>query len=257
MPFMSPRADAVTYAWRDLYANNAAFRREFESRGVKVLYAIAWAENTIWSRRPITSINDFRGLRVRAVPSISEGFQKLGATPVALAWADGLEGLRRGVVDAMSSAPFDSAVHGGAHEVARYGTDAGSVGIFSMATIAMGLDRYNRLSERHRKIIDEVAQEAPRRGLQDLEESVNAAVAKLCERRAGLTANFFSSAEAERVRNAAGAELRANWIRRAASEARTDGNAMLEEYLGYIRKYEADSTYVPGFERFRNRCGGN
>jgi TRAP-type C4-dicarboxylate transport system substrate-binding protein len=257
MPFMSKRADAVTYAWRDLYANNAAFRREFESRGAKVLYAIAWAENSIWSRRPVTSLNDFRGLRVRAVPTISDGFQRLGATPVALAWADGLEGLRRGVVDAMSSAPFDSAVHGGAQEVARYGTDAGSVGIFSMATVAMSLDRYNRLSERHRKIIDEVAQEAPRRGLQDLDESVNAAVAKLCERKGNLTVNFFSSAEADRMQSQAGSEMQANWLRRATTEARADGNAMLEEYMRYIRKYEADSTYVPGFERFQNRCGGN
>lgn len=257
MPFMSKRADAVTYAWRDLYTNNAAFRREFESKGAKVLYAIAWAENSIWSRRPVANMNDFRGLRVRAVPSISDALQRLGATPVALAWADGLEGLRRGVVDAMSSAPFDSAVHGGAQEVARYGTDAGSVGIFSVATVAMSLDRYNRLSERHRKIIDEVAQEAPRRGLQDLDESVNAAAAKLCERKGNLTVNFFSAAEADRVRSQAGSEMQSTWLRRAATEAKADGNAMLEEYMRYIRKYEADSTYVPGFERFQNRCGGN
>jgi TRAP-type C4-dicarboxylate transport system substrate-binding protein len=257
MPFMSNRADAMTYAWQDLYANNAAFRREFESKGAKVLYAIAWAENSIWSRRPVAGINDFRGLRIRAVPPISDGFQKLGATPVALAWADGLEGLRRGVVDAMSAAPFDSAVHGGAQEVARYGTDAGSVGIFAMAVVAMSLDRYNRLSERHRKIIDEVAQEAPRRGLQDLEESMNAAVAKMCERKGNLTVSLFPPAEAERARNLAGTELQANWLKRAATEARADGQAMLEEYTRYIRKYEADSTYMPGFERFQRKCGGN
>jgi TRAP-type C4-dicarboxylate transport system substrate-binding protein len=255
MPFTSPRADAVTYAWRDLYANNAAVRREFESRGAKVLYAVAWAENSIWSRRPVASAGDFRGLRVRAVPSISDAMQRLGATPVALAWADGLEGLRRGVVDAMSSAPFDSAIHGGAQEVARYGTDAGSVGIFAMATVAISLERYNRLSERHRRIIDEVAQEAPQRGLRDLDESVDAAVAKLCESRNRLTVNVFSPAEAERVRSLVATEIHGAWIRRATTEARADGRAILDEYLGYIRKYEADSTYTPGFQRVQARCG--
>jgi TRAP-type C4-dicarboxylate transport system substrate-binding protein len=257
MPFMSAQADTITYAWRDLYANNAAFRREFESKGAKVLYSVAWAENTIWSRKPIASGNDLRGLRVRAVPAISEALQKLGATPVALAWADGLEGLRRGVVDAMSSAPFDSAVHGGAQDVATHGTDAGGAGIFAMATIAISLDRYNRLSEKHRKIIDEVAGEAPARGLELLEESMAAAVSKLCEKRASLTVNLFPPAEAERVQQVVTADMHANWIKRANTEAKTDGTAMLEEFKQYIHKYEQNSTYVPGFERFLKQCGNS
>jgi TRAP-type transport system periplasmic protein len=255
MPFMSTRADAVTYAWRDLYANNAAFRREYEGKGARVLYALAWAENTIWSRRPIARVEDLRGLRVRAVPTISDAMQKLGATPVALAWADGLEGLRRGVVDAMSSAPFDSAVHGGVQEVARYGTDAGGAGVFSMATVAISRDRYNRLSERHRRIIGEVAQEAPARGLEFLEQSMTEAVDKLCEKRGSLTVNLFPPAEVERVQALAAADMRANWVRRARAEANADGSAMLDEFLRYVRKYEESSTYVPGFERFQRRCG--
>src|SRR5918997_1833249 len=228
MPFMSTRADAVTYAWRDLYANNAAFRREYEGKGARVLYALAWAENTIWSRRPIARVEDLRGLRVRAVPTIS---------------------------DAMSSAPFDSAVHGGVQEVARYGTDAGGAGIFSMATVAISRDRYNRLSERHRRIIAEVAQEAPERGLEFLEQSMTEAVDKLCEKRGSLTVNLFPPAEVERVQALAAADMRANWVRRARAEANADGAAMLDEFLRYARKYEEASTYVPGFERFQRRCG--
>jgi TRAP-type C4-dicarboxylate transport system substrate-binding protein len=255
MPFTSTRADAVTYAWRDLYRNNADFRREYEGKGARVLYSLAWAENTVWSRRPIAQAGDLRGMRVRAVPTISDVMQRLGATPVALAWADGLEGLRRGVVDAMSSAPFDSAVHGAVQDVARFGTDAGGAGIFAMATVAISRDRYSRLSERHRRIIDEVAEEAPARGMQLLEQSMNEAVDKLCERRGNLTVNLFPPAEAERVRSLAASEIRDAWIRRARAEANVDGAAMLEEFLGYVRKYEEASTYTPGFERFQGRCG--
>ena len=255
MPFMSTRADAVTYAWRDLYANSGEFRKEYESKGAKVLYSLAWAENTIWSRKPIAKVDDLKGLRVRAVPTISDALQKLGATPVALAWPDGLEGLRRGVVDAMSSAPFDSAVHGGAQEVARYGTDAGGTGIFAMATIAIGADRYNKLSEKHRKIIDEVAREAPERGLEFLEQSMTAAVDKLCQNKEGLTINLFPPAEVEKVQKLAAADMKADWIKRANTEAKVDGTAMLDQFLGYLRKYEQTSGYVPGFERYLGKCG--
>lgn len=255
MPFMTTQADAMTHAWQELYANNADFRNEFESRGAKVLYSLAWAENTLWSRRPIASVEDLRGLRVRAVPTISDALQKLGATAVALAWPDGLEGLQRGVVDAMSSAPFDSAVHGGAHEVGRYGTDVGGTGIFAKATVAISLDRYNSLSEAHRRIIDEVAAEAPYRGVEFIEQSVDDAVDKLCKEGDQLTITLFGPEDVATVQEVAAAGMQEDWVKRANTEAGVDGATMLEEFLGYVRKHEQGSGYVPGFERYLERCG--
>lgn len=253
MPFMTTKADAVSYAFRDLYQNNEAFRNEVESRGAKIIVPMVWAGNSIWSRQPIEEASDFPGLKVRGVPSISEALQALGATPVALTWPDGLEGLQRGVVDAMSSAPFDSAVHGGAHEVAPYGTGLG--GIFATAPLAIGLDRYNSLSEEHRKIIDEVAEETLDKSITFLNQSVDEAVEKMCAAGEGITVTSFAPEEAEKVEQIAGGELQSNWLNRVATETDADGEAMLEEYKGYLERYEADSTYVPGFERYRNTCG--
>lgn len=255
MPFMTTRADALTLAWQDLYTNNAAFRNEFESKGAKVLFALAWAENTVWSKKPIRSVADLKGLKVRAVPTISDALQKLGATPVALTWPDGLEGLQRGVVDAMSSAPFDSAVHGGAHEVAKYGTDLGGTGIFATATFGMSLDRYNSLSEAHRKIIDEVAAETPAVGLAAIDKSVDEAVAKLCNAKDGVVVNFFPPEEVEKVHQIAASSMREDWMKRARDEAGVDGQAMLDEFLGYLHAHEKTATYVPGFKRYAEKCG--
>ena len=255
MPFTSTKADAMTRAWQDLYKNNADFRAEYESKGAKVLYSLSWAENTVWSRKPLSKVADFNGLKVRAVPTVSNALQKLGATPVALAWPDGLEGLQRGVVDAMSSAPFDSAVHGGAQEVAKFGTDAGGVGIFAMATIAISLDRYNKLSAKHRKIIDDVAAEAPERGLEFLEASMTDAVAKLCATKGGLTINLFGPEEVAKVQALAGAGMQGDWLTRVKAETKADGPAILKEFLGYVRSYEKTSTYESGFDRYSKTCG--
>ncbi|MEZ5817607.1 MAG: TRAP transporter substrate-binding protein DctP [Hyphomicrobiaceae bacterium] len=255
MPFMSTRGDAVTLAWRDLYKNNAAFRGEFESKGAKILYSVAWAENTVWSRKPIAKLSDLKGLKVRAVPTISDAIRKLGATPVALAWPDGLEGLQRGVVEAMSSAPFDSAVHGNVQDVAKHGTDLGGTGIFAVATIGMNLARYNKLSEKHRKIIDEVAAEAPVQGIRLLNESLDAAVAKLCNMKEKLTVSEFDAADKAEVQKLAATGLQEDWLKRVKAETKADGRAMLDEFLGYVRKYEKESTYVPGFARYKKKCG--
>lgn len=255
MPFMSTRGDAVTLAWADLYKNNATFRSEYESKGAKVLYSVAWAENTVWSRKPLAKLDDLKGLKVRAVPTISDAIRKLGATPVALAWPDGLEGLQRGIVDAMASAPFDSAVHGNIQDVAKHGTDLGGTGIFAMATIGMSLDRYNKLNEKLRKVIDEVAAEAPAQGIKLLDQSVDAAVEKLCAMKEKLTISDFSAADKAAVQKLAGAGVQEDWLKRVATETKADGKAMLAEYMGYLKTYEAKSTYVSGFDRYKKKCG--
>ena len=255
MPYLSSRGDAVVRAWRDLYRNNATFRGEFESKGAKVLYPFAWAENSVWTKKPISKIADFKGLKVRAVPPIAEPISKLGATPVALAWAEGIEALQRGVVDGVGSTPFDSAVHGGMHEVAKYGNDFGGTGIYGVGVIAISMARYNKLSEKHRKILDEVAEEMPVYATKALNASVDAAVDKLCAAKEKLVVSKFSDEERKQIQQIAGQGLQQDWLKRIKAETKVDGQALLDEFVGYIRKYEKDSTYIPGFERYEKKCG--
>jgi TRAP-type C4-dicarboxylate transport system substrate-binding protein len=254
LPLTSQKADAVALAWNKLYAENADFRREFESKGAKVLYAGPWAENSVWSRKPLVKAEDYKGARIRAVPPISEAYAALGSTPIALTWPDGLEGLQRGVVDAMTG-PFDSTVLGGAHEVGRYGSDGGGLGIYALAVVAIGLDRYNKLSERHRKIIDEVSAEALKMSLRFNDESVGAVVDKLCGMKDKLNIDVTSAEELEKIRKVAVSPLQDAWLKRVKNETKADGRKMLDEFLGYVREFEKTSTYVPGFERYLQKCG--
>ncbi len=255
MPYLTSRGDAVMLAWRDLYKSHAALREEFESKGAKVLYAFAWSENSVWTKKPINSISDFKGLKVRAVPPIAAPINKLGGTPVALAWAEGIEALQRGVVDGVGSTPFDSAVHAGMHEVAKYGNDFGGTGIYAVGAIAISLARYNKLSEKHRAIIDEVAAEMPVEAAKALNVSVDAAVDKLCAAKEKLVISKFTEADRKQIYEIAGIGLQKDWLARVKAETKVDGQALLDEFVGYIRKYEKDSTYVPGFERYEKKCG--
>jgi TRAP-type C4-dicarboxylate transport system substrate-binding protein len=186
---------------------------------------------------------------------MSDAIQKLGGTPVALAWPDGLEGLQRGVVDAMSSAPFDSAVHGNVQEVANHGTDLGGTGIFAMATTGISVATYKKLSEKHRKIIDDVAAEMPEQAIKTLNASLDAAIAKLCGMKAKLIISEFSDADKAEVQKLAATGLREDWLKRVKAETKADGRAILDEFLGYVRKYEKESAYLPGFDRYRKTCG--
>lgn len=256
MPYMTTKIDAITYSWGELYKNNAAFRNEFESQGVKPLFVAPYSENTIWSTRPIQGVADFAGLKVRAVPPVSIALQSLGATPVALAWPEGVDGLRRGVVDGMSSAPFDSAVNAGLHEVAPYVTSAGT-GALGVATIAISIERYNKLSPELRKIVDEVSAEATAKGLEYLDETTDTAIETLCSLKEPITVSTFSEEELAKASELAAPKLQERWIERASKIDGVDADAMLVEFQGYIKEFEATSQYVPGFERYYSTCKFN
>jgi len=72
LPFVTTRVDSMTRAFKDLYDSNPQFRKEYESRGLKLLYAPAYGENTIWSTKEIAKPADVKGLRVRAVLAIGD-----------------------------------------------------------------------------------------------------------------------------------------------------------------------------------------
>ncbi|BBK31351.1 TRAP-type C4-dicarboxylate transport system substrate-binding protein [Stella humosa] len=256
LPYISSKADAVGKALTELYAGNAAFRKEYESRNAHVLYIVPWAENTFWSSKPLAKADDFKGLKVRSVQAVADSVKKLGGTPVTMAWPEALDALGRGVVDVVSSSPFDSSVLGGIHESAKVGSDGGDMGIFSFAATSMNQQRWNKLSPAHRKIITEVAADAPARFIADLDGELNKAVDKLCAHKGDLTISLFSEAERAKVHKIAAEPVHAEWVKWAAETNKIDTAAVLKDYIALVRKHEATSTWQSGFQRYAARnCG--
>jgi len=256
LPYTSDKADAVANALAELYASNADLRKEYEGRNAKLLYILPFAENTVWASKPVGKVADFKGLKIRALTAIADSVQKLGATPVAMAWPDALEGLQRGVVEAMTAAPFDSAVLGGLHEVARYASDGGAMGVYATSATSMSLARYNKLSDKNKKIVDEVAKEAAVFSMKLLSEELDKGVDKLCAYKGNLTIQLFSDEDKQKVRELAATAVHADWAKWATEAAKVDGQAMLAQFVSLVRKHEANSTWMSGFNRYVQRgCG--
>jgi TRAP-type transport system periplasmic protein len=194
-------------------------------------------------------------LKVRAPPPIADALVKLGGTPVALAWTEGIEALQRGVVDGFSSAPFDSAVHGNVQDVAKHGSDLGGSGIFAATVIAISKPRYDKLNDKLRKVIDEVAAEMPAKSAEFNNASIAAAVDKLCAMKEKLVVSKFSDAERQQVQKDVAQAMQADWLARIAKETKVDGRKLLDELIANIRKHEPTSTYTPGFELYEKKCG--
>lgn len=255
LPFITDRPDVVTKAFTDLFESNADLRREFESKNAKVLFARGYAENTLWSRVPIATAEDFKGKKIRAVLAIADVMEKLGAVTVNMSFPDAVEGVERGIVDGMSSTPFDSAAGAGLQEITKFGSDGGRMGVYAANIFAINQKRWNSLSKEHQKIFSEVAAEAVVYSTKLQDEEVQKAAEKICGAKGKLKLNLFSDAEAAKVRAIAMKPIQDEWIKWASDGAKINAPKLLADYTALVAKYEQTSTYVPGFQRVQKICG--
>lgn len=250
LPFITEHVDSVSKAFKSLYEENDAFRQEYESKGIRLLYAPAYGENTLWSTKPVAKPSDVDGLRVRAVLAIGDALADLGASPVAIPWNEALEGMQRGVVDAMSAAPFDTAVAGGLPEVAPHGSDVGRMGVYAVSATVLNADTWNQLEPEAQEVFAQVASEVPDYYIGLLNETVDESAQKLAELvNAGeVTLHRFSEEDRQAMIEQAGAPIEQVWIEKA-NAAGIDGAAVLKQYKDLVARFDKETAYAPGFDR--------
>jgi TRAP-type mannitol/chloroaromatic compound transport system substrate-binding protein len=74
----------------------------------------------IWTNKPIKTLADFKGLKIRSAGLCMDLFEKLGASVVMLAGGEVVPALQRGVIDAAEFCDPSMDLALGLHEVAKY-----------------------------------------------------------------------------------------------------------------------------------------
>ena len=104
--------------------------------------------------KPPKSIEDFKGMRVRAIGGLGDAMRKVGAVPTSMDATEVYTALERGTVDA---AAFPSTYAHGAyklHEISKWLTENLSPGAVS-CPVVVNLTSYNKLPPEYRKLLDE------------------------------------------------------------------------------------------------------
>jgi TRAP-type transport system periplasmic protein len=74
--------------------------KELERLGIRMVATYPYAGQMLFCRKPVASLADLKGLKVRVFgPSASDFFKALGAQPVSLAFGEVYTALERGTVD--------------------------------------------------------------------------------------------------------------------------------------------------------------
>src|SRR3546814_18276997 len=67
LPYITDDSVAVTYAFNQLARKAPALAGEYTKQNVKLLYALGLSENTIWSSKPIKTVEDIKRSEERRV----------------------------------------------------------------------------------------------------------------------------------------------------------------------------------------------
>ncbi|MGW6337089.1 TRAP transporter substrate-binding protein DctP [Nocardia rhamnosiphila] len=171
---------AVIEGSRKLYESNRSLRDEWASNGMVPLLNLPVSANVFVSRKELNSVEDFKGLRVRAAGLMVSAMEDLGAATVTLPQVEIYEGLQRGVVDVATSLTLPSAALQSFGDVADRVYDVGLSANGSLV-VAMNKQAYDELPADLRDVLAEANENADKAWVDRLIASGAAACGPLAE----------------------------------------------------------------------------
>jgi TRAP-type transport system periplasmic protein len=101
VPFVATGFDASFKLWQ---AQRPVVEKILAGQGIKLLYAVAWPPQGIYTKKPLNSVADMKGLKWRAYnPATTRIAQIVGAQPLTIQAAELSQALSTGVVDSFMS----------------------------------------------------------------------------------------------------------------------------------------------------------
>ena len=115
--------------------------------------AFSSTELFLHSRKPVRSLADFKGLKIRTAGAWAEIAQKLGASTVILPGAEVYAALERGVVDATEWSSPSVNLSAGFHKVAKYIVIPGIHQPYAMVECEINKKAWGGLSNRDKTLV--------------------------------------------------------------------------------------------------------
>jgi TRAP-type C4-dicarboxylate transport system substrate-binding protein len=101
LPFLADSYDESVKLWK---AQRPLLEKKLAEQGMMVLYAVPWPPQGIYSKKPLASASDLKGMKWRAYsPATSRIAELVGAQPVTVQAAEVSQAFATGVAESMMS----------------------------------------------------------------------------------------------------------------------------------------------------------
>jgi TRAP-type mannitol/chloroaromatic compound transport system substrate-binding protein len=118
---------------------------------------IRTAEAFLHSRKPVRTLDDLNGLKLRTAGAWLEISQNLGAAPVTMPGAEVYTSLERGAIDATEWGTLYENISPGFHKIAKYVIIPGVHQPVAPFEVMFNKEAWDSLSERDQKLIEDAA----------------------------------------------------------------------------------------------------
>jgi len=218
VPFLATSYKDAARLWN---ASRKAIEERFAKQGLRVLYSVPWPPQGIYSTKPIDSMADMKGLKMRAYnPYTSRIAELAGAQPVTIQAAELAQAMATGAVNAnitSSSTGYDSK----AWEVVKYYYDTQAW--IPKNIVFVNEKSFDALDKSERKAVLDAAKAAEARGWKTSEEKNNWYLGQLKSH------GMHVSAPSKRLESdfkKVGATMTQEWLKTAGP----DGKAIIDAY---------------------------
>ncbi|MBN1829460.1 MAG: TRAP transporter substrate-binding protein [Deltaproteobacteria bacterium] len=160
LPMGYPNGMTATYVANDFFKRF----QPAELQDVKVLYIHAHGPGLLHTRKPVRTIEDLKGMKIRSTGLSAKVAAALGAVPVAMGQPQAYEALQKGVVEGTIT-PIETLKGWKQAEVVKFTTDCSDIGYTTAMFVVMNKKKWNGLPDDIRKTFESVSAEwMPRHG---------------------------------------------------------------------------------------------
>jgi len=129
-----------------------------ELADTRVLYVHAHGPGILASKKPVKSLADMKGLKVRATGLSAKIVESLGGTPIAMSQPETYEALSKGVVDA-TLCPIETLKGWKQGEAIDYVVESSAIGYTTAMFVVMNKDKWEKLPADIQKVFEDVSRE--------------------------------------------------------------------------------------------------
>lgn len=242
--YVTNNGDSAARALTELYKQYPVFEKEFEKHNLKVMFFVPFPPNMLGTQKPVKTLEDLKGRKIRALGLLNEVVAKLGGIPVAIPLNDLYESLSRKVIEGFTGFGI-SGVHGfKLDEVCKYYLDFG-YGSYLVGVVFMNKDKWESLPPDVQKAIEEVNEKAI-----DIYDDTFASVEpKDVAPLKGTGCSFYTLPpdEMNRWKNMVVPDIWNNWIK--DHEKIGPSEEFFKRYMELVKKYEPQSKYLNPFPK--------
>ena len=129
-----------------------------ELNDVKLLYIHAHGPGLLHTQKPVSTLADLQGMKIRSTGLSSKIVKSLGAVSVAMPQGDTYEALQKGVVQG-TFAPVETLKGWKQGQVVKYTIDCSGIGYTTAMFVVMNKQKWEKLPQDVQKVFEDVSRE--------------------------------------------------------------------------------------------------